>query len=214
MAVSLTAAQLAGALRVGDSAEETAEVERLLAYSTAAITRHLGDAFSSTPDVIVNEAAIRLCAHLFDQPNSTRGGYANALRNSGAGAILLPYRVHRAGTTAETTATEEAAALGLRLLGTEEVDVTTAGAWIATSLPVPSSTVAGVAVRGPDDTETGIHLFRTETLGGAAVAGGDATGVLGAREFALETGAGGGSLFFASRVTGEHVVYLFGASGA
>lgn len=95
--VTLTVDALAAALRVGDSAEETAEVTRLLAYATEAVTRHAPDA----PDVVLNEAAIRLAAHLFDQPNSTRGGYANALRNSGAGAILLPYRVHRAGTTAE-----------------------------------------------------------------------------------------------------------------
>ncbi len=98
MAVTLTAAELAAALRLGDSAEETAEATRLLGYATEAVTKHAPDA----PDVAHNEAAIRLAGYLFDMPNAGRGaGYADALRNSGAAAILHPYRVHRAGSTAE-----------------------------------------------------------------------------------------------------------------
>ena len=94
MAVTLTAAQLTGALRVGDSAEEQAEVTRLLAYASEAVTRHSPNA----PETTANEGVVRLAAYLFDQPNAGRGmAYANALRNSGAAAILLPYRVHRAG---------------------------------------------------------------------------------------------------------------------
>ena len=94
MAVTLAAAALSGALRVGDSTEEQAEVSRLLAYATEAIDRHAPEAAEAT----ANEAAIRLAAYLFDQPNAGRGmSYANALRNSGAASILLPYRVHRAG---------------------------------------------------------------------------------------------------------------------
>ena len=93
-AVTLTADQLAAALRLGDSSEETAEVTRLLAYATEAVTKHAPDA----PTAIANEAVIRLTSYLFDQPNAGRGVmYANAMRNSGAAAILLPYREHRAG---------------------------------------------------------------------------------------------------------------------
>ena len=48
-------------------------------------------------------AANGLSGYLFDQPNAGRGStYANALRNSGAAAILMPYRVHRAGSVAIT----------------------------------------------------------------------------------------------------------------
>ena len=95
--VTLTVAELAAALRLGDSTEETAEATRLLAFATAAVTKHAPDA----PDVVLNEAAVRLAAYLFDMPNAGRGaGYADAVRNSGAAAILLPYRVHRAGSTA------------------------------------------------------------------------------------------------------------------
>ena len=95
MAVTLTQAQLSAVLRLGDSTEELGEVERLLSYATEAVTKHAPDA----PEATANEAAVRLAAYLFDQPNAGKGdGYANAMRNSGAGRILLPYREHRAGS--------------------------------------------------------------------------------------------------------------------
>ena len=98
MAVTLTVAELASAIRVGDSTEETAQVTRLLAYATEAISRHLGTGYESTPEAVVNEAAIRLCSYLFDQPTTSRGSaFANAVRNSGCGQMLLPYTIHRAG---------------------------------------------------------------------------------------------------------------------
>ena len=102
MAVTLTVAELAGALRLGDSAEETVEATRLLAYSTEAIERHLGSVYATVPVVVVNEAAVRLAAYLYDQPTAGRGdNYANAMRNSGAGRMLLPYKLHRLGATAD-----------------------------------------------------------------------------------------------------------------
>ena len=62
--------------------------------------RHLGNAYDGRAgNDCVNEAAIRLAGYLFDQPNAGRGlSFANAGRNSGAWAILLPFRVHRAGS--------------------------------------------------------------------------------------------------------------------
>ena len=94
MAVTLTLAELAGALRVGDSTQETAEMTRLLAYSTEAVTRHAEEA----PDVVANEAVIRLAGYLYDMPDASRyAGHGDPLRNSGAARILLPYREHRAG---------------------------------------------------------------------------------------------------------------------
>ena len=98
MAVNITVAELASAIRVGDSTEETAQVERLLAYATTAISRHLGDEYALTPEAVVNEAAIRIAGYLFDQPTTSRGSaFANAVRNSGCGRMLLPYTIHRAG---------------------------------------------------------------------------------------------------------------------
>ena len=109
MAVTLTAAELATAIRVGDTPEEAAQVDRLLATATALVLRHAPDA----PGEIHTEAAVRVAGHLFDMPQAARGaGYADVLRNSGALALMLPWRRHRAGvvdrdtggdTTTETT---------------------------------------------------------------------------------------------------------------
>ena len=105
MALTLTQVELSAALRLGDSTEETAEATRLLGYVTAAISTHLADAYEDAPEAIVNEAAIRLAGYLFDMPNAGRGlTYANAGRNSGAWTILLPYRIHRAGSTDDAVA--------------------------------------------------------------------------------------------------------------
>ncbi len=94
MAVTITVAELRAALRLNDSAEETAEVTRLLAYSTEAVTQHAPDA----SDTAMNEAVRRLAGYLFDMPEAARSdGYSNAMRNSGAARMLLPYRIHRAG---------------------------------------------------------------------------------------------------------------------
>ena len=66
----------------------------MLAYASDAVIQHVPTA----PDNIHNEAVRRLCGYLFDQPEAARGdAYSNALRNSGAARMLLPYRVHRAG---------------------------------------------------------------------------------------------------------------------
>ena len=92
--VTLTVAQLRAAVRYGSSTDETTELTRILAYATEAIQRHAPDA----PEATANEAAVRLSAYILDQPNTGRGdGFANAMRNSGAARMLLPYRVHTAG---------------------------------------------------------------------------------------------------------------------
>ena len=110
MAVTLTQIELSAAIRLGDSTEETAEATRLLGYVTAAISTHLADAYEDAPEAVVNEAAIRLAGYLFDMPNAGRGlSYANAGRNSGAWAVLLPFRVHRAGSTGEAVAAAQEA---------------------------------------------------------------------------------------------------------
>ena len=58
----------------------------------------------------MNEAAIRLSGYLFDQPYASRGtGFAASLANSGAGAILLAYKIQRAGSVAEAAAAAQEA---------------------------------------------------------------------------------------------------------
>ena len=109
MAVTLDVAALSAALRLGDASEEVAEATRLLAFATEAVSRHLGGAYTTAPEVVVNEAAIRIAAYLYDMPNAGRGtGFANAMRSSGAAAMLLPYRVVRAGSTGTAEAAEAA----------------------------------------------------------------------------------------------------------
>ena len=104
MAVTLTVAELSGALRVGDSTQETDEMTRLLAYTTEAVTRHAPDA----PSVIHNEAAIRLAGYLYDMPDASRyAGHGDPLRNSGSARILLPWRIHRAGNVDLATTGEQ-----------------------------------------------------------------------------------------------------------
>ena len=205
MAITLTVAQLSAALRVGDSAEETAEATRLLAYASAAVTQHAPLA----PDVVQDEAVVRLASYEFDRPTASRGdSYANAMRNSGAGRILLPYVVHGLGATEDATAQVGASGGGFTLLGSEAVDVATASQWVATTLPVPTTTVGGVDVRAPDGTETGIELFRRASLNhDSAAVGGDATAALDMM-FAIEQAADG-ALLFASQQTGRHTVYVY-----
>ena len=126
MAVTLTTSQLLSALRMGSTPEETQEATRLLSYATTAIEKYLGDAaYADTPESVVNEASIRWTGYLFDMPFASRGtAFSSAITNSGAGAILLPYRVHRAGSVAEATAAAQEA------IGTESnpvIDVQVAG---------------------------------------------------------------------------------------
>ena len=110
MAIDLTVAQLAQALRLGDSTEETAEATRLLGFATAAIARHLGDAYEAGDPAILNEAATRVAGFAYDAPFAAQGmAYSDALRQSGAAALLLPLRVMRAGSTGEAVVSAQAA---------------------------------------------------------------------------------------------------------
>lgn len=113
MPVTITVAELGEAIRLGDTAAETAEATRLLAYATEAASRFLGDAYDAAPEAVLNEAVVRLAGYLYDSPTSSSGrGFANALRNSGAGQVLLPYRVHRAGATTDDGRTTTAGTAG------------------------------------------------------------------------------------------------------
>ena len=121
MAVTISVEELLAALRLGSSAAETAQATRLLSYATTAVTKHV----PICPDEIHNEYCIRLCAYLFDAPSAGRGaGFAHALRNSGAAAILLPYRVHRAGSVAEAV---QAAQEAVGTTGNPVTDVMVSG---------------------------------------------------------------------------------------
>ena len=100
--MALTATQLRDALRLGTDADTLAQVTRLLAVATAAVEEHA----PAAPDAFKDEAVVRLAGYWFDQPNFAEGsGTAAALRNSGAGDLLLKHRAPRARSTSGATPT-------------------------------------------------------------------------------------------------------------
>ena len=98
MAVTATVSDVARSIRAVDSTDVTAELTALLDYATAEVTRIAPNA----PAVVHNRASIAVVGYIYDRPTAGREmAYANVIRNSGAGAMLLPYRHHRGGSTAK-----------------------------------------------------------------------------------------------------------------
>ena len=121
MAIDVTVDVVIAAIRVGATDVERAEVTRLRDYAIAEIAQHLGDAYTDADPVILNEAAIRLIAFLYDVPSVARGvAFANALRQSGASRMLYRFIVHRAGLATPEAATAQ----GIGTPGNPVVDVT------------------------------------------------------------------------------------------
>lgn len=120
MAITLSAADVAAQIRVGDSTEELLLVGTRFAYASAEVVRIAEDA----PDAVHNMAVVQIVGYLFDQPTAATGdNYANAVRYSGAGRMLFPYRVHRLGIS-ETTADDATALMGSADNPVVAIDVT------------------------------------------------------------------------------------------
>ena len=155
MAVTATVAQFAAALRVGDATEETAQIERVRNFAIAALTRHLGAAYGSVPEAVANEAAFYLAGYSYDRPTTYRGaGFADSLRNSGAAALVLPWRIHRAGTVAEAISAAQDA------VGTAEnpvINVAVAGAELIVSFADGTSRTEAL----PESSRTGGTVDQT-----------------------------------------------------
>ena len=103
MVVTASVSDVARSIRAVDSTDVTAELTALLDYATAEVTRIAPNA----PDVVHNRAAISIVGYIYDRPTSGRMtiySSSNSIRNSGAGAMLLPYRTHRGGSTATAEA--------------------------------------------------------------------------------------------------------------
>ena len=94
-----TLAQLAADLRIGDGVTEpTGVVLEVLSRISEAATAMVLAVAPGAPDAIHNEAYSRLATWLYDSdPSGTTPGGPAALRASGAGSILNPYRVRRGG---------------------------------------------------------------------------------------------------------------------
>ena len=202
MAVTITAQELLAALRLFDTAEETAEVERLLAYSTEAVTQHA----PSATETAMNEAVRRLAAYLHDQPEAGRGiAYANAMRNSGAGRMLLPFRIHRAGYAEAIGEAQEAIGTaanpvtGLAIAGDKLVVTFADGSTDELDLP------AGMG-DGTDQTAmAAATAAQTAAEAATAAAGVNATAIA-----AITTSSGHGTYFTSS----EHNIRIDSPAGA
>ena len=118
MAITITVAEVTRAVRAGSGDATTAEITRLLEYATIVIDDYVDDA----PDVVANQAAVMLVGYIFDRPTTYRyASYANLIRNSGVGSVLLPYRVIRGGNVAQGAIDTAQAAVGS--VGNPVVDV-------------------------------------------------------------------------------------------
>ena len=197
MAVTITVAELVAALRLSDSAEETTEVTRLLAYATEAVVKHAPDA----SDTAHNEAVRRLAGYLFDQPEAGRGmAFANAMRNSGAARMLLPYRIHRAGYADAVEAAQEAVGeaenpvTGLAVQGGQLVVTFEDGSTEALDLPAgqdPADQVARDAIDAHERATHNTDITARSTARNARQVGEQAQTTIEAHEGTPHGGRGG-----------------------
>lgn len=134
--MALTIPQLAEALRIVGSATETvpaattAILTRQLAVARALITAHAPTA----PELVADEAAVRLCGFLFDQdPALPRS--QNPMVASGAGSVLGPWHTP---TLAVPAGSVDAAARAAGLTGAQVVELLTA---LAGNARLPASAV-------------------------------------------------------------------------
>ena len=147
MAVTITVTELLQALRLdATDTDEIADATRLLEYATEAVTRHVADC----PDAVHNEAVRRLSGYLRDMPEAARGdAYSNALRNSGASRMLLPYRLHSGGLdgVAEAQAAVGSAnnpVISVEISGSDLVVTFADGTTESTALPAGMGGAIGV----------------------------------------------------------------------
>lgn len=92
--MAVTVSVLADALRLDSSnTKEAAQLQRLLNFAVTEVDR-IAD---SAPETAKDEAVIRVVGYLYDMPSFNAAVQRNALNNSGAAAILMPYRSHGAG---------------------------------------------------------------------------------------------------------------------
>ena len=90
----LTVEDLRTALRLDDDPAVNAVLERLLKVAEATVSRYASLASCE----VAQEASIRMIGYLYDMPESPSGDrFAAAFRNSGAMALLSPWKTRRAG---------------------------------------------------------------------------------------------------------------------
>ena len=133
---------------------------------------------------------------MYDQPNAGRGlSFAHALRNSGAAAILLPYRIHRAGSTSEAI---EAAQQAVGTVGNPVIGVSVSGSDLIISFadgttqtdPLPAGGGGGM-LSGTDQTARDAAAAAQTTADGATTAAAAAQSDIDAHEANHPSGGAG-----------------------
>ena len=140
MAVTVTAQQLAYRMRLTADVDtaltepQLTVVTGILAAASALVLKYAATA----PDAVHNEAVTRLAGYLYDVPPGS-GRAANAMRDSGAMALLSSYHVQRAVPLDDGNRTSSPSLNGLRLYGRATVLLPRASVWTATGLLKPTS---------------------------------------------------------------------------
>ena len=93
MAISIF--NLLAAIRAADNYENATSARRIYDAVTALIEAAAPEA----PDAIKDQAAVQAVGYIWEAPASApaRQNFANAMQNSGANALLAPWREHGAG---------------------------------------------------------------------------------------------------------------------
>ena len=154
MAITITVAELASAIRVGSTTKETTEVSRIRDYAVVAISQNLTVAvYDDAPEEVVNMAATLMVGYLYDKPTVSGGvSLANAMKFSGAGNVLFPYRVAGAGLVGGDLIAAAQAAVGttgnpvtdVDIVGSELVITFADGTTETLDLPAGVGTIANV----------------------------------------------------------------------
>ena len=97
MAVRISIDALIHAVRGAGSERTREEITRLRRWASSTVVY----AAPGAPDEMHDQAVVQLVSYVYDRPAAWRfNAYANAMRNSGAGSTLLPWRIIRTGNVA------------------------------------------------------------------------------------------------------------------
>ncbi len=177
MAVTISVTDIALELRLIAAATDTVAagqtsvLTRLLATASAVVLKYAPDA----PDSQHNEAVIRVCGYLFDLAPHESRRIADPLGQSGAAALLAPWRIQRASTGSAATSTGSTpTAPSTPSAGTGEgVDAGAVNALIAAALaaftPVDATARAAAASAAEDADRAGTAAMQAASAAAGKV---------------------------------------------
>ena len=144
MAVDVT--QLAAALRIGDGTTVPEEPQLSVLTRVLTLARVYIDRYASvgTPDAVIDQAVVQFAGYLYDQPDAPRGGgHSVAFRNSGALAVLEPWKTRGIGPLGDEPAAVTPQTPGVGGPGVDQVARDAAG--LARQVADAAATAAAAA---------------------------------------------------------------------